>query len=245
MPIKCGSCGQYHPTIAAVKACSRTPNVPAALRTFTEQDERDMQRMEAEGDRAQTYREEAAKADFKARMESPSAELIERVSVLLVTREIPANQYRWSRAMRAYISGDPGSMTVHALEVAIARLESYPVMRANATRSVERASVPGLYRKDGHLYQVVFNKNKTHLYAKMVTFPPADSQSKRPSLAYAPGVLARLTVEDLVPIEEAQAITRKTGWCWYGHFLTDPKSIARGMGPVCWARYGAPVKDIA
>jgi hypothetical protein len=51
-------------------------------------------------------------------------------------------------------------------------------------------------------------------------------------------MIFRLSPDDLVPAEEAQELTRKTGWCIFGHFLTNPVSIARGMGPKCWERYG-------
>lgn len=259
--ISCGHCKGLHPTVADVRKCSEGEmRVPRALRSFTEEDEREMQRMEAEADRRESERDmerKAAKWDAEARsfgtqMRNTDGrslrELLHEVDELLCTKQIPEQDHRWSRAIRALISGQNGTVTEYALRTAIARLEAYPNVRAGGrstgypepARSIERANVEGLYRKDGRLYQVVRNQKGTHLYAKLVTFPPADSQAKRPALTYAPGIMARLTVDDLVPAEEANDLTKGTGWCVFGHFLTNPVSIKRGMGPKCWERYGKP-----
>lgn len=246
MAIKCGHCKEAHGTIAQVKACSLTPNIPAALRrpsrTFTEADERDMQRMEMEGDRAETARDEAAKAAWKASVETPDtpalSDLISRVDELLCIKTIPVSEHGWSRAVRRMISGEGNVITAHGLRTAIARLEAFPsvpVLRgAPATQE-------GLYRLKGNLYQVVRSKNQ-RLYAKLVTFVDG---KKRPILEYANGVIYDLTADHLVPIEEAQALTRKTGWCVFGHFLTKPESIARGMGDTCYSRYPHLAKNVA
>lgn len=268
--INCGHCKGLHPTVAEVRACSQSEAlVPPSLRDprwfdmrNIEEVERDMQRMEAEADRAEAERDSAAKAakwdaearSFPAQMRNDQPadlrEMLRWTDELLCTKDIPEADHRWSRAVRALISGQSGRVTEYALRTAIARLETYPNVRAggssngrpeSAPRSIERANVPGLYRKDGNLYQVVFNQKQTHLYAKRVTLPP-DGVKARPTLDYAPGIIGRLTVEDLVPLEEAEEITRKTGWCVFGHFLTNPVSIKRGMGPKCWAKYGAPAK---
>ena len=267
MPIRCGSCGQYHPSVAAVKACSASEKlVPSAIRRplmagDVEQAEREMQRMEAEGDREESLRDAAAKVakwDAEARsfpetwqtealqgMSVP--DLIDAVRKLLTTKVVPESEWRWSRAIRRYINGTSGVITDFALRTAIARLEAYRNIKP-ATPDADRlrpVEVEGLYRLEGRLYQVVRGKDSGQLYAKLVTFPPKDSQAKRPTLTYARGVIFDLTPADLLPAEEAQEITRRTGWCVFGHFLTNPKSIARGMGPVCWARYGAPAAKAA
>lgn len=164
----------YHETTAEVRACFNQQTATV----FSQQDERDMQRLEAEGDRAETRRDEAAK------YAETSAAIQERT-----TRIAPT-----------------------AVEA------------------------EGLYRLGDVLYQVVRGKDSGRLYAKHVQFT---GDKKRPILTYAPGVIFKLTPADLVPADEAEELTRKTGWCVFGHFLTNPKSIARGMGPVCWARYGS------
>lgn len=261
--INCGHCKGLHRTVDEVRKCAHSETlVPRALRTFTEEDEREMQRMEAEADRRESEQDAANKAakwdwearSFPAQMQTGDRvdlrALVHEVDELLCTKQIPEADHRWSRAVRAMISGDTGRITEYALRTAIARLEHYPNIAAGRpstgypepARSIVRASVEGLYRKDGKLYQVVRNQKGTHLYAKLVTFPPADSQAKRPALTYAPGIMARLLATDLVPAEEANDLTKGTGWCVFGHFLTNPVSIKRGMGPKCWERYGAPAQ---
>ena len=246
MAIKCGHCREAHATVAQVRACSETPNVPKSLKrtlddvareypgsiSFTEQDERDMQRMEMEGDRADSLRDEAAKAAWKSSVETFDGALVNEVNELLATKVIPADHQRWAKAVRAMLAGESGVITAYALRTAIARLDAFPNVRAGSTPATEE----GLYRLDGRLYQVLRAKESQRLYAKLVTFPP-DGVKRRPTLTYARGIVFQLTASHLVPVEEAQEITRKTGWCIFGHFLTNPQSIARGMGPVCYARY--------
>lgn len=277
--ILCGHCKSLHPTVAEVRKCSEgEQRVPRAFRSFTEEDEREMQRMEAEADRAESERDAAAKAakwdwearSFGAQMRNTDGwslrQLLHEVDELLCTKEIPEADHRWSRAVRAMISGDSARVTEYALRAAIARLDAYPNVAAGrtstgrpepATRNAKPASAPerpvqheGLYRLErdvkigfetyraGTLFQVVRNKEATHLYAKMVTFlPPVNGKNVRPRLDYVGGMVFKLQDAELLPIEEAEEITRKTGWCIFGHFLTNPVSIKRGMGPKCYERY--------
>jgi hypothetical protein len=222
---------------------------------FTEQDERDMQRMEAEGDREETRRDEANKFAARRAMESAPdlAGMQKRVIALLESRTIPASEKRWGDAIRHYVAGFPNSATEYGLLTAIERLESYPERASRDLNAVMGAPVTqeGLYRlsrsvrlwdgseyNKGDLFQVVYGRDSSKLYAKLVELPEEGSK-KRPKLMYAKGIVFQLLPSELVSAEEAQEITRKTGWCVFGHFLTNPVSIARGMGPVCWARYGA------
>lgn len=267
--IHCGHCQGSHQTVNQVRDCSRTSPIPASIRReatwgrtadeadelsiriFTEQDERDMQRMEAEGDRADTIRDEKAKADFKTLVEGrpTKVDLLKRVIHLLKTRSIPEEARRWENALRNYVAGDP---TPYGLHTAIERLEAFPERASRDLNKVMGTPVTqeGLYRlsrkvrlwngqeyQKEDLFQVVFGKDSTRLYAKLVIFPPEGSEKKRPTLTYVKGMVFQLLPTELVPAEEAQEITRKTGWCVFGHFLTNPKSIARGMGPTCYERY--------
>lgn len=294
--INCGHCKGLHPTVADVRRCAQGyASVARSLptqrgRTFTEADEREMQRMEAEADRRETLddmRNKAAKWDWEARSfgrrdldesdvvaDGDRAEfqrqmrndepadlrsLIREVERLMVTREIPEADWRWGKAMRNLISGQSGRVTEYALRTAIARLETYPVL-GSASSTPAKASEPkaerkmvereGLYRlsrdvvaerqtwRAGEYVQVVRNKKGNRLYAKLVTFPEAEEGERvRPILTYVSGLIYQLLDGELLPVEEAEEITRKTGWCVFGHFLTSPVSIARGMGPKCYERY--------
>lgn len=255
--IKCGHCGGNHQTVQQVRSCSfpgldewRDRRDPV-VKTITdklygpdiEQVEREMHRMEAEADRAES-RQDAANKVAKWVAENSLNDLIERVSFLLKTRVEPANEWRWSRAIRQYIAPrNTERVTEFALMNAIARLESYPEIPEVPGRQTIRIRMDGspevqhegLYRMDEKLYQVIRSKgDNPRLYAKLVTFVEGQ---KRPVLDYAKGVIYDLRPEHLLPAEEAQEITRNTGWCVFNHFLTNPKSIARGMGPTCYARY--------
>lgn len=223
-----------------------------------------MHRMEAEGDQAETYREECAKADWKASVETwrtdalegmTVPELIHVVSELLVTKEIPEAEHRWSRAMREYISGNRGTITEFALRTAVARLDRFRNVRAGGygkpapiPAEEPRANQEGLYRlsrpvrkgaesyREGDLFQVLKGKDSGRLYAKHVTFPAAGVKA-RPRLDYAAGMIFEILASELVPVEEVNELVKGTGWCVFGHFLTNPVSIARGMGPKCYERY--------
>jgi hypothetical protein len=250
--IQCGHCKGGHPTVADVKKCSQSEQlVPSALRTFTEQDERDMQRMEAEGDRLETERDEAAKAAWKASVETPSlSDLIHEVRELLVTKVAPASERRYVEAMKTYLQGT--SVTAFALQTAIQRLRTFPNCRAGSAPVTEE----GLYRLNrnlriggraywvGDLFQVLKGKDSGRLYAKLVVFPE-DGSKKRPTLTYVSGMIFQLDSSELVPADEVQEITRNTGWCVFGHFLTNPESVKRGMGPTCYARYPHLAKNAA
>jgi len=280
--IKCGHCRSSHGTVAKVRECAtnvattdtagqareRRERLEELARSdaraeFNAEDERAMHRMEAEGDRAESRRDSAAKAakwDAEMRawtLTDDPAELrtlVARVDRLLVTQQIPEEYHRWSRAIRALISGQGNvRITEYAMRSAKERLEAFPVMLeidpAYPSGRVEKpwsnspkVTAEGLYRLDGNLYQVTRSKDSDRLYAKLVTFPEG---KKRPILTYAKGAIFRLRPEHLVPMAEANELTQKTGWCVFGHFLTNPVSIARGMGPVCWERYGGSHESVA
>lgn len=161
-----------------------------------------------------------------------------------INRDVHAIASEWYATER-----DAGRMTKERATEVINRLKRHCgyeedswkkradfVAPAPADEHSDPVTKEGLYRYDGHLYQVMRNKETDRLYAKLVTFVDG---KKRPTLTYAKGMMKKLRVEHLVAAEEAQELTRKTGWCVFGHFLTNPVSIARGMGPRCWERYGA------
>lgn len=239
--IKCGYCKGLHGTVADVRRCAEAEDfVPPSLRSesWVHEDDIAMQDMEYAADRAESARDSAAKV-AKWDAEMSLSEMIAAVQDLLTGRALPKSEWRWVKAIKELITGRSGRVTEYALRTAIAKLETYPERAVAAPKPQPKpVTAAGLYRYEGGLYQVIFNKEKTRLYAKRVTLP-AEGVKARPRLDYAPGIVIRLTPSDLVPMEEANEITRQTGWCVFGHFLTNPKSIARGMGPKCWAKYGA------
>lgn len=265
--IKCGHCGGYHKNVAAVRVCCGTVNIETI--------EREMHRMEAEADRAESRRDAAAKAakwDREMDMSPATREAIAELRELLATKVAPDHERRYAKAVKEML--DKGRATGFAVRTAIARIDPWENVRAGSGRASaghvsdegrwssadrERAQSQsdgkpavseGLYRLSrevwcdgrtrakGTLFQVVRNPKNDHLTAKMVTFlPDVDGKKQRPRLDYVRGMVYKLESSELLPLEEAEEITRKTGWCVFGHFLTNPESIARGMGPKCYERY--------
>jgi len=78
---------------------------------------------------------------------------------------------------------------------------------------------------DGAVYRVV-KSQQGRLYAKRL--------NTSGGFDYAPSAIKQLTEDDRMTLEAAQAFGRRFGICAYcGRTLTDPASIAAGIGPVC------------
>ncbi|MEV7675036.1 DUF6011 domain-containing protein [Streptomyces sp. NPDC088752] len=90
----------------------------------------------------------------------------------------------------------------------------------------------GMYRRaDGEIFAVVRGRVDT-LYARRFV-PPAE-EGGGASFAYDRAALATLSESDRMTVEQAADIGRELHVCIRcGDALTDPKSVARGIGPVC------------
>ena len=104
-----------------------------------------------------------------------------------------------------------------------------------ATKAVGELSV-GMYRTaDGTIYRVHESRETGRKYAKRLEYDLEGSG--KPRFDYDRGAIYRLTAADRMSVEEARAWGVETGVCCVcGTFLTDPKSVARGIGPVCEKR---------
>mgnify|MGYP003576128223 CR=1 FL=1 len=79
------------------------------------------------------------------------------------------------------------------------------------------------------IYRVQRSKTSGKLYALRVL--------EEGGTEYAPGIVTRLDPQRKLRLDEAQAWGRKTGTCCNCYAkLTDPKSVERGLGPVCAKR---------
>jgi hypothetical protein len=88
----------------------------------------------------------------------------------------------------------------------------------------------GFYYADGTVYRVVPNQAKTSRYAKRLNFATGQWN-------YAAGVIGRLTAADALTTEQAAALGHQYDRCvCCGAELSDPDSVARGIGPVCAKR---------
>lgn len=86
---------------------------------------------------------------------------------------------------------------------------------------------PGMYRNSDGIFRVQ-ESQIGRLYAKELT---------NEGLVYAPGAVRRLKASDRMSVEDAAATGAELHRCIVcAAELTDPKSIARGIGPVCAGR---------
>jgi hypothetical protein len=90
----------------------------------------------------------------------------------------------------------------------------------------------GMYRtSDGTIYRVHESRDTGRRYAKRMDY---DLFSDKPRFVYAQGAIAKLSESDRMSLTEAKAWGVETGFCCVcGAFLTDEKSVANGIGPVC------------
>lgn len=92
----------------------------------------------------------------------------------------------------------------------------------------------GFYNLDGEIYQVVSNKAATKRYAKLMTVV----NGKR-KFSYAAGVIMSLTPRHKVTPIQAKMFGDTHHFCLCcGRELTVELSIQRGVGPICWEKYG-------
>lgn len=92
---------------------------------------------------------------------------------------------------------------------------------------------PGMYRRDGEIYQVVKSK-KDRLYAKRLVFTYVGGQVHKIELTYSQGMIFSIHAEDRLTVAEVAEIGKLTKHCMVCRKkLTVKKSIEAGIGPVC------------
>ena len=118
-----------------------------------------------------------------------------------------------------------------------AMLEAYELEqdRANALADLFAATnldpvlSPGVFIRGEDVFKVVLGRESSKMYAKRLV----DDKFE-----YASGAFALLRESDRMTLDAAMAIGRVTGVCVFCSLtLTDPVSIAEGVGPTCEARY--------
>jgi hypothetical protein len=91
----------------------------------------------------------------------------------------------------------------------------------------------GFHAFDGSVYKVVESKTG-NLYAKVLVPSGTD---KRGSWEYAAGAVRNLSADTKMSADDAAAFGHEHGICAIcGALLTNPESIARGIGPICAGR---------
>lgn len=93
---------------------------------------------------------------------------------------------------------------------------------------------PGMYKLGEDVFQVVFNKDKTHLYAKKLVASYSDGTVHKLDFEYDKGSIFKLEPEHRMTVVEVAKLGKLTGFCWVcRRELKVTKSIAAGIGPVC------------
>lgn len=128
---------------------------------------------------------------------------------------------------------------MHAMVQRAEALEDQRVYAAKVARDtalLERIPVtePGMYRRNGDVFQVIWNKSQTHLYANRYVPTYVGGKLHKFEFAYDKGAIFTLDAADRMTIAEVAELGKATHWCWVCHHkLTVQSSIERGIGPVC------------
>jgi hypothetical protein len=97
---------------------------------------------------------------------------------------------------------------------------------------------PGIYERDGSVYQVVRSKTSGFLYGKVLTPTGSTRLTEAGTVIDAKykyfGVVPFLRTTDRVSAERAQELSTVHGYCVVcGRRLDAGDSVAAGIGPVC------------
>jgi hypothetical protein len=116
------------------------------------------------------------------------------------------------------------ALTVATASDLIAKLLAQPASGAR-NPVVEQ----GMYQVAGAIYRVQASRETGNLYAKRL--------NTAGGFDYEQGAIRKLSADDKMTLEQAKAFGVETGLCCVcGAFLTDSKSVAQGIGPVCAKR---------
>lgn len=111
--------------------------------------------------------------------------------------------------------------------------------RATQREDTPAVTEPGVYEKDGTVYVVKFNKEKTNLYAKQIRELNSTRLTEAGTVVeiefdYASGAIFKLTPDDKMPLDKAKEYTLRYGRCIVcGRRLKKAESVERGIGPIC------------
>ena len=105
--------------------------------------------------------------------------------------------------------------------------------KADKPENTDPVTEVGMYHQNGKVYRVKLSK-AGRLYAMLYT-PSGLTKAER--FAYAPGAIYGLRSADRMTLEHAKELGVHHGICCVcGAELSDEKSVALGIGPVCIKR---------
>jgi hypothetical protein len=131
--------------------------------------------------------------------------------------------------------------TVTAAIASVATVTTATAPTVSAARTDTPAVTDGAYRNaDGDIYRVQTSRESGRLYAKRLNQTTGKFDYVKGAI-YTLSADMRMTLAEAMEFGKetaraAEAGTRPHGICIFGHKLTDPKSIAKGIGPVCEGR---------
>lgn len=92
----------------------------------------------------------------------------------------------------------------------------------------------GYYLMNDHVYNVARSRSSQRLYARRLVLL---GYRQRARWTYERGAYFNLTEEMALTVEQAARLGHLHGICMVcGRTLTDPESVQRGIGPVCYGR---------
>ena len=105
------------------------------------------------------------------------------------------------------------------------------IAKLRVKSEVNPVTVIGMYRNADGVFRVKQSKESGNLYA-MRLIPEATTKSER--FVYERGGIYKLTADNRMTVEECAELGLLYSMCVIcGADLTDPKSVARGMGATC------------
>ena len=116
----------------------------------------------------------------------------------------------------------------------IAALENASSTPETATEEHVFVSEVGMYRVGERIFKVLPSRSSDRHYAKELIGESATGYS----FQYAKGAMYLIKAEHRMSLEQAAEFGKLTGTCCCcGKLLTDPKSIEKGIGPVCEGKH--------
>lgn len=158
---------------------------------------------------------------------------IKYLTSLVENRQVPA----WvAQFLREVQEGYPTKEASRAIDAAAQAMPKPRVQSLFPEAPKVKEAVPvGFYFLDGEVYKVKHSQgDTTRRYAYIFK---TDGTTKG-RYEYTKGAIYRLTLADKLTLAQAAAIGHRTGvCCCCGKELSDSKSVALGIGPVCIKKY--------
>lgn len=166
----------------------------------------------------------------------------------LLTRRFGITMIAWPEAAEAVrrMRDTEGRTRKEVSAMIDAAMDNNKQLRAEVEALAEEHGIPeaapapkefvttGMYRVGERIFKVLPSRQSERHYAKELTGSPEDGFG----FVYARGAMSLIGPEHRMTAEQAAQFGALTGTCCCcGKLLTDPVSIAAGIGPVCKGKY--------